>query len=139
MRALWRCTKSQIEIMQIRYVLADFELSYFFCQNKNSLELLKIIFENSSPKGYLEQIKKKKLNFCFCRRTLENYWQPLLKGLWVQTVHFEGSFKFMSGAFHFSQTRDKATFSKLEGSWNIRNFFWGFVIHTSYIILALTC
>ena len=45
--------------MQIRYVLADFELSYFFCQNKNSLELLKIIFENSSPKGYLEQIKKK--------------------------------------------------------------------------------
>ena len=29
-----------------------------FCQNKNSLELLNIIFENSSPKGSLEQIKK---------------------------------------------------------------------------------
>ena len=27
--ALWKCTKSPIEIMQIRYVLADFELSYF--------------------------------------------------------------------------------------------------------------
>ena len=43
--------------MQIRYVLADFELSYFF-QNKNSLELLSIVFENDSPKGLLEQIKK---------------------------------------------------------------------------------
>ena len=29
-RALWKCTESPIEIMQIRYVLADFELSYFF-------------------------------------------------------------------------------------------------------------
>ena len=28
-RALWKCTESLIEIMQIRYVLADFELSYF--------------------------------------------------------------------------------------------------------------
>ena len=28
-RALWKCTESQIEIMQIRCVLADFELSYF--------------------------------------------------------------------------------------------------------------
>ena len=26
----WKCTESRIEIMQIRYVLADFELSYFF-------------------------------------------------------------------------------------------------------------
>ena len=58
-RALWKCTKSPIEIMQIRYVLADFELSYFFFQNKNSLELLNIFFENDSPKGLLEQIQKK--------------------------------------------------------------------------------
>ena len=28
-------------------------------------------------KGFLEQIKKK-LNFCFCHRIVENYWQPLL-------------------------------------------------------------
>ena len=28
-RALWKCTESPIEIMQIRYVLADFERSYF--------------------------------------------------------------------------------------------------------------
>ena len=137
MRAFWKCTKSQkLCILGTFWPISNFLI---FCQNKNSLELLKIIFENSSPKGYFGANEKKKLNFCFCRRTLENYWQPLLKGLWVQTVHFEGSFKFMSGAFHFSQTRDKATFSKLEGSWNIRNFFWGFVIHTSYIIQALTC
>ena len=57
-RALWKCTKSPIEIMQIRYVLADFELSYFF-QNKNSLELLSIIFENDSPKGSFGANKKK--------------------------------------------------------------------------------
>ena len=44
--------------MQIRYVLADFELSYFF-QNKNSLELLSIIFENDSPKGSFGANKKK--------------------------------------------------------------------------------
>ena len=44
--------------MQIRYVLADFELSYFF-QNKNSLELLNIIFENDSPKGSFWADKKK--------------------------------------------------------------------------------
>ena len=62
--------------MQIRYVLADFELSYFF-QNKNSLELLSIIFENDSPKGSFGA-NKKKLNVCFCRRIVENYWQPLL-------------------------------------------------------------
>ena len=37
--------------MQIGYVLADFELSYFLPKKKNSLELLNIIFENSSPKG----------------------------------------------------------------------------------------
>ena len=44
--------------MQIRYVLADFELSYFF-QNKNSLELLNIIFENDSLKGSFGANKKK--------------------------------------------------------------------------------
>ena len=44
--------------MQIRYVLADFELSYFF-QNKNSLELLSIVFENDSPKGSFGANKKK--------------------------------------------------------------------------------
>ena len=44
--------------MQIGYVLADFELSYFF-QNKNSLELLSIIFENNSPKGSFGANKKK--------------------------------------------------------------------------------
>ena len=27
-RVLWKCTESSIEIMQIRYILADFELSY---------------------------------------------------------------------------------------------------------------
>ena len=48
-----------------------------FCQNKNSLELLNIIFENSSPKGSFGA-NKKKMNFCFCRRIRENYWQPLL-------------------------------------------------------------
>ena len=47
-----------MEIMQIRYVLADFELSYFF-QNKNSLELLSINFENDSPKGSFGANKKK--------------------------------------------------------------------------------
>ena len=57
-RALWICSKSPIEIMQIRYVLADFELSYFF-QNKNWLELLNIIFENDSPKGSFWANKKK--------------------------------------------------------------------------------
>ena len=49
--------------MQIRYVLADFELSYFF-QNKNSLELLSIIFENDSPKGSFGA-NKKKVEFLF--------------------------------------------------------------------------
>ena len=44
--------------MQIRYVLADFELSNFF-QNKNSLELLNIIFENESPQGSFGANKKK--------------------------------------------------------------------------------
>ena len=48
--------------MQIRYVLADFELSYFF-QNKNSLELLSIIFENDSPKGSFGANKKKRWIF----------------------------------------------------------------------------
>ena len=57
-------------MMQIMYVLGDFELSVFF-QNKNLLELLNIIFENNSPKGYFGA-NKKKLNFCFCRRILEN-------------------------------------------------------------------
>ena len=47
--------------MQIWYVLADFELSYF-CQNKNSLELLNIIFENGSKWGSFGA-NKKKLNF----------------------------------------------------------------------------
>ena len=28
-RALWKCTESPIKIMQTRYVLANFELSYF--------------------------------------------------------------------------------------------------------------
>ena len=74
---LWKCTESPIEILQIRYVLADFELSYILL-NKNSLKLLNIIFENSSPKGSFGTNKKKKLNFCFCRRILENCWQPLL-------------------------------------------------------------
>ena len=31
----------------------------FFCQNKNSLELFNIIFENSSPKGFFWANKKK--------------------------------------------------------------------------------
>ena len=44
--------------MQIRYVLADFEFSYF-SQNKNSLERLSIVFENDSPKGSFEANKKK--------------------------------------------------------------------------------
>ena len=63
--------------MQIRYGLADFELSYFL-PKKNLLELLNIIFENSSLKGYFGA-NKKKFEFCFCRRILENYWQPLLR------------------------------------------------------------
>ena len=49
-------------MMQIRYVLADFELSYFFFQNKNSLELLNITFENDSPKGSFG-VNKKKVDF----------------------------------------------------------------------------
>ena len=57
-RALWKCTESSIEIMQISYVLADFELSYFF-QNKNSQKLLNIIFENDSPKRSFWENKKK--------------------------------------------------------------------------------
>ena len=36
-----------------------------------------LFFKTVHQKGLLEQIKKK-LNFCFCRRILENYWQPLL-------------------------------------------------------------
>ena len=32
--ALWKCTAGPIEIMQIGYVLADFELSYFFAKIK---------------------------------------------------------------------------------------------------------
>ena len=31
----------------------------FFCQNKNSLELFNVIFENSSPKGFFWASKKK--------------------------------------------------------------------------------
>ena len=50
--------------MQIRYVLADFELSYFF-QNKNSLELSSIVFENDSPKGSFGA-NKKKVEFLWC-------------------------------------------------------------------------
>ena len=60
------------------------KLGRIFCQNKNSLELLNTIFENSSLKGSLEQIKKR-LNFCFCRRILENNRQPFLRML--MTVH----------------------------------------------------
>ena len=46
-RALWKCTESPIEIMQIRYGLRSRPISNFriFYQNKNSLELLNIIFE----------------------------------------------------------------------------------------------
>ena len=33
-RALRKCTESPVEIIQIRYVLADFELSYFLLKQK---------------------------------------------------------------------------------------------------------
>ena len=58
MRALWKCTESPIEIMQIRYILAISNFRIFF-QNKNSLELLNVIFENDSPKGTFWANKKK--------------------------------------------------------------------------------
>ena len=60
-RALWKCTESPIEIMQIRYGLRSRPISNFriFYQNKNSLELLNIIFENSSSKGSFGANEKK--------------------------------------------------------------------------------
>ena len=48
-------------IISIGPSVAFWPISNFpnFCQNKNSLELLNIIFENSSPKGSLGANKKK--------------------------------------------------------------------------------
>ena len=39
-------------------------------------------------KGLFEEIKKR-LNFCFCRPILENYWQPLLISILAKFVLFE--------------------------------------------------
>ena len=66
--------------MQTRYVLADFELSYFFSKIKTGWNFWILFLKTIHQKGLFEQIKKK-LNFCFCRRILENYWQPLLTNL----------------------------------------------------------
>ena len=49
--------------MQIRYVLADFELSYFFAKIKTRWNFWKLFLKTVYQKGILEQIKKKKLNF----------------------------------------------------------------------------
>ena len=63
--------------MQIRYVLADFELSYFFAKIKTRWNFWILFLKKIHQKGLLEQMKKK-LNFCFCRQILENYLQLLL-------------------------------------------------------------
>ena len=55
---------------------------------------MNIIFENDSPKGSF-WAKKKKLNFCFCRRILENYWQPLLNNM----ILFQKFINFVSVSF----------------------------------------
>ena len=60
-RGLWKCT----EIIEI---IAKIKTRWNFW-----ILFLKTVHQ----KGLLEQIKKN-LNFCFCRRILENYWQPLL-------------------------------------------------------------
>ena len=56
--------------MQNRYVLADFELSYFFSKIKTRWNFWILFLKTIHQKGLFEQIKKK-LNFCFCRRILE--------------------------------------------------------------------
>ena len=55
---------------------------------------MNIIFENDSPKGSF-WANKKKLNFCFCRRILENYWQPLLNNM----ILFQKFIYFVSVSF----------------------------------------
>ena len=45
--------------MQIRYVLADFELSYFFAKIKTRWNFWKLFLKTVYQKGILEQIKKK--------------------------------------------------------------------------------
>ena len=51
-------------------------------------EELNIILKTVHQKGLLEQIKKK-LKFYFCRRILENYWQPLLSSLETSRLYLQ--------------------------------------------------
>jgi len=66
-----------------RPVSANFELSVF-CQNKNSLELLNIIFENSSPKGFF-WANKKKFEFSALSLDSRKLLTTALKGLLSDT------------------------------------------------------
>ena len=54
-RALWKCTESTIEIMQIRYVLADFELEYFFAKIKTRRNFWILFLKTVHQEGLLEQ------------------------------------------------------------------------------------
>ena len=71
---------------------------------------------------------KKKLNFCFCRRILENYWQPLLKALNAReylkwNLHFPRHF-----ILHLSRSL-----------WWFRLFHFGrFVVLFRALVLALS-
>ena len=55
-----------------------FRTFVFFSKIKTRWNFWILLLKPIHQKGLLERIKKK-LNFCFCRRILENNWQPLLK------------------------------------------------------------